>query len=149
MTGRAVKGIFSLLGVLLALTAYAQNTPSEDQYYLVDIELQTAEEFQQLLNRAEQLILAGVSIPRGGARVTFVLHGPVLENLLRKNYLLNKSMVDKAASLSALEVIDIKACNTWMMSHEVDEADLQPFIETVDYGPAVVKRLLQKNYLYF
>jgi intracellular sulfur oxidation DsrE/DsrF family protein len=144
-----LKALISLLGALLTSAVLAQNLSSEDQYYVVDIELQTAEEFQQLLSRAEQLLLAGVTVPRGEPKVTFVLHGPVLRNLLRDNYLDNKRMVDLAASLTAMEIIDVKACNTWMLSQEINAGELQPFIETVDYGPAEVKRLLESNYLNF
>lgn len=53
----------------------------------------------------------GTTLPRGEAKVTLVLHGPVLKSLLRENYLQNKNLVDQAASLSALGVIDVKACN--------------------------------------
>ena len=61
-----------------------------------------------------------------------------------------KEMVNLAASLSAMEVIDVKACSTWMARNSISPADLQPFIETVAYGPAEVERLLkEKNYLYF
>jgi intracellular sulfur oxidation DsrE/DsrF family protein len=146
----AVKLLFWLLSVSVAFASIAQEVPSEDHYYVVDIELQTVDEFRQLLERAEQLLLAGVTLPDGDARVTLVLHGPVLRSLLRENYLDNKNMVDRAASLSAMEVIDVKACNTWMASNSVNSEDLQPFIETVAYGPAEVKRLIKdKHYLYF
>ena len=144
-----MKWLILPFGVLLTLAALSQNLSFEDQYYVVDVELQTAQEFQQLLSRAEQLLLAGVNVSRGDPKVTFVLHGPVLRNLLRDNYLDNKRMVDLAASLTAMEIIDVKACNTWMLSQEINAEELQPFIETVDYGPAEVKRLLENNYLNF
>jgi len=122
----------------------------DERRYVLDIALQTNEELLQLLERAEQLLLAGVEIRRGEAKVTFVLHGPVLESLLRKNYLDNKRLVDLAASLSAMDVIDVKACSTWLRGHGLESTELQPFIQTVPYGPAEVKRLLaEKNYLYF
>lgn len=120
------------------------------QRYVADIELQTHAQFLQLLERAEQMLLAGVPLPEEQAQVTFVLHGPVLKSLLRDNYLDNKRLVDLAASLSALEVIEVKACNTWMRVHGVDGANLQPFVETVSYGPGLVERLVaEDNYLYF
>jgi intracellular sulfur oxidation DsrE/DsrF family protein len=138
-----------LLVMLLAVAAIADEAAQDGQYYVVDIELQTVEQFSQLLERAEQLLLAGAVLQDDVAEVTFVLHGPVLRNLLRRNYLDNKRTVDLAASLSALGVIDIKACRTWMGGNGVNEEDLQPFIETVSYGPGEVQRLQQKNYIYF
>jgi intracellular sulfur oxidation DsrE/DsrF family protein len=96
------------------------------------------------------LMLEGVVLPAGDAKITLVLHGPVLRSLLRDSYRQNKDLVDQAASLSAMEVIDVKACNTWMTSNGVNSEDLQPFVETVIYGPAEVTRLLNDTrYLNF
>ena len=140
-----------LLAVLLVCAVQAQDAPQDDsQRYVVDVELQTIDEFQQLLERAEQLLLDGTVSQEDPSEVTFLLHGPVLRSLLRQNYLSNKATVDLAASLSALGVIDIKACRTWMGGNGVDEEDLQPFIETVAYATAELQRLRRENnYLYF
>ena len=88
--------------MLMAVATIAEEATINGQYYVVDIELQTVEEFSQLLERAEQLLLAGTVVQDDVAEVTFVLHGPVLRNLLRQNYLDNKRTVDLAASLSAM-----------------------------------------------
>ena len=138
-------------GVLLfSLAGFAQEAALQEQRYVVDIELQTADDFGQLLNRAEQLLLAGVELPEGGTKVTFILHGPVLKSLLRRNYLDNKPLVDLAASLSAMHVIDLKACNTWLNIHGLQPQELQPFVETVSYGPAEVERLVrEEEYVHF
>jgi len=94
--------------------------------------------------------LEGVVPQDGVAKVTFVLHGPVVNNLLRRNYMDNKRTVDLAASLSAMDVIDVKACRTWMGGNGVSDDELQPFIETVAYGPAEVQGLVkEKAYIYF
>jgi intracellular sulfur oxidation DsrE/DsrF family protein len=145
----AVRFVSLLFVMILAMTAIADEVAQDGQYYVVDIELQTVEQLSQLLERAEQLLLAGAVQQDDVAEVTFVLHGPVLRNLLRRNYLDNKRTVDLAASLSALGVIDIKACRTWMGGNGVNEEELQPFVETVSYGPSEVQRLQQKNYIYF
>ncbi len=144
--------VAALLGVALfglaQLPAAAQE-PSAERY-VVDIELQTTDEFSAILTRAEQLLVQGVAPQDGGAAVTFVLHGPVIRDLLRSNYLEHKDMVDLAASLSALRVVSIKACRAWMASNNVEAAELQPFIETVSYGPGEVRRLVkEENYIYF
>lgn len=128
--------------------------PVEPAYYVADIELHTTDEFIQVLDRAEQLLLEDDPRPRGDAQddaiVTLVLHGPVLNSLLRENYRQNKALVDQAASLSALEVIDVKACKSWMAHHELDPERLHPFIEVVAYGPAEIERLVkERGYLYF
>ena len=108
---RTSSSVRSAAGVLLGLAvslfpgpALAEETPAETAYFVADIELQTAQEFGQLLDRAEQLMDEGDSLPpvdgNDAAIVTLVLHGPVLKNLLRENYRENKTLVDQAASLS-------------------------------------------------
>lgn len=131
--------------------AFSQpDTPAADPRYVVDIELQTADEFYDLLSRAEQLLLEGAALSSDEAKVSFVLHGPVLRNLAREDYLANKKLVDLAASLSAMDVIEVKACRAWMRHNGMDEAQLLPFVETVPYGPGAVKAMLEsKNYTRF
>lgn len=134
----------------LAQLSFAQGIPASEQYYVADVELHTADEFLQLLLRAEQYLIQAQLAPEGGAKVTLVLHGPVLKSLIRDRYLQNKDLVDMAARLSALEVIDVKACSSWLSHNKISPASLQPFVETVTYGPAEVERLVtDRNYLYF
>lgn len=143
--------LFLLLLLCFGLSvARADDISLEQPHYVADIELQTADELRELLVRAEQLLVQGQVAAQDGSAVVFVLHGPVVRNLLRQNYLTNKDMVDLAASLSALGVVDIKACRTWMRGNRVDEAELQPFVETVPYGLGEVRKLVQeRGYIYF
>jgi intracellular sulfur oxidation DsrE/DsrF family protein len=141
--------LLSLL-VSIAPAAYAQDGAEEALRYVADIELQTLDQFEQLLVRADELFVAGETPADGNAAVVFVLHGPVLRSLLRQNYRANRQTVDLAARLTAFGVIELKACRTWMRSASVSENDLQPFVETVSYGPGEVERLVQEsNYIYF
>jgi intracellular sulfur oxidation DsrE/DsrF family protein len=139
--------VFTLLGILLCWPALAQ----EDQpRYLAEIELQTAEEFYSVLLRAEQLLANGALALNEPVPVTFVIHGPGVRVLLRQNYLSNKPTVDLAASLSALGVIEIKACETWADGDGISADELQPFVDTVPDGVREVDRLIEEeNYLYF
>ena len=58
--------------------------------------------------------------------------------------------MDKATALSALGVIEIKGCRTWMGGDGIDPAELQYFVETVSYGPSEAKRLVQhESYISF
>jgi hypothetical protein len=143
-------GICLLLLYLFTGVALAEDGPPNEQHYVVDIELQTLPQFRELLERADQLLLAGQIPDDDEAAVVFVLHGPVLRSLLRQNYFDNRQTVDLAARLSALGVIDLKACRAWMRGANVGETELQPFVETVSYGPAEVTRLVKEsNYVYF
>ncbi len=138
------------LSLLLSAAAYSQEAVDGDVRYVADIELQTLDQFHQLLTRADQLFLEGKTASDSDAAVVFVLHGPVLRSLLRQNYLDNRETVDLAARLTAFGVIDLKACRTWMRGASVSETDLQPFVETVSYGPGEVKRMVRESgYIYF
>ena len=139
--------VFILLGLLLCWPALAQE---ERPRYLAEIELQTAEEFHSVLLRAEQLLADGTLALNEPVPVTFVMHGPGVRVLLRQNYLSNKPTVDLAASLTALGVIEIKACETWADGNGIAADELQPFVGTVPNGMREVDRLIEEeSYLYF
>jgi intracellular sulfur oxidation DsrE/DsrF family protein len=146
---KTVVRLVLLSSFFLMLPLWGQDPAPGETRYVADIELETTAEFGELLRRASQLLAEGVVAQDGEAKVAFVLHGPVVRDLLRQNYLQNREVVDLAASLSALQVIEIKACQTWMGSNGVNEADLQPFVETVSFAPGEVQRLAEKNYIQF
>lgn len=135
---------------LWPVLAMAQQTLSDSPRYIADIELETSSELVDLLQRANQLLVDGVAAQDGSASVTFVLHGPVIKDLLRQNYAANRQLVDLAASLSALRVVKIEVCRTWMGVNDVSETDLQPFVEPVDLASSEIRRLRERqNYLDF
>ena len=148
------RGSLTLFALLLSTTISAQELspelPHEHPNYIAAIELHTTAELHEVLTRADQLLLEGVALQSNPAAVTFILHGPEVRSLLRQNYLQNKSTVDLAARLSALGVVEIMACKTWMGGNSVAVEELQPFVGTVEYGPGEIRRLVdEEEYLYF
>ena len=139
----------SLLPLLLLPPAIAQESGIEDPHYVARIELHTAAELYSVLVRAEQLMDQGLAPQTEPATVTFILHGAEVTALLRHNYQQNKETVNLAARLSALGVVEIQACETWMGGNLVMPEDLQPFVSTVSYGPGEVSKLVEEGYLYF
>ena len=138
------------LGLLLACASTAQDISLDSPTYVVDIELHTTAELYSVLERADQLLLDGVALQSDPPTVTLVLHGAEVISLLRQNYRQNKAVVDLAARLSALGVVEIMACETWMGGNSVAGEDLQPFVKTVRYGPEEIRRLVdEESYLYF
>ena len=118
--------------------------------YIASIELQSAAEFLQALRRAETLLVEGSVLLDSSNPVEFIMHGPEVHSLLRQNYADNREMVDLAARLSALGVIQIRACERWMGGHSIDPDDLHAFVGTVPWGAAEVSRLLeQERYVSF
>ena len=149
-----IRGSLALISLLIAAAALSQDAsldvPLDNPGYVANIELHTTAELHSVLERAEQLLLQGRAPQTNPATVTFILHGPEVTSLLRKNYLQHKATVDLAARLSALGVVEIKACETWMGGNSVLPEDLQPFVGTVSYGPEEVLRLAdEEGYLYF
>lgn len=138
-----------LLGLILCQPLFAQQSTDSQPRFVADIELETEEDLSALLSRAGQLFLDGEVRQEDGA-VVLVLHGPVLRTLLKPNYANSPGVVNQAASLAALGVLDIKACRSWMRANGVNEAQLQPFVEVVSLGSAEVTRLVrEQGYLYF
>lgn len=140
----------SLTCVLWLLPLAAQEQAPRGARYVADIELESSLELTEILQRASQLLVEGAAVQGGGARVTFVLHGPVIRDLLRQNYLASRELVDLAASLSAMQVIQIEVCRTWMSLNGVYEEDLQPFVAPVDLASSELRRLRrEQGYLDF
>jgi uncharacterized protein len=140
-----LRQLILVLGMLHGLSSVAQPSDVSVPGYVVDIELQTEQQFSELLTRAEQLFLEGGLSQDGGTGVTLVLHGPVLRSLLRGSYRDSKAMVDQAASLSALGVVKIQACRSWLGYNGLSESELQPFVGVVSFGPAEVVRLVEEE----
>lgn len=140
---------FSRWCVLLlafALSPAGAQEQAAPPLYVADITLESAAEFEALLERAEQLLLEGARTPVGSEpRVSFVLHGPVLKHLLRDAYLENKQLVDRAAAMSALEFVEIKACRNWISRNGLTPEELHPFLQMVDLGSAEVTDLVQQH----
>ena len=145
-----LASLLLLVSLLWMVPAIAQQPDSGGVRYVADIELQSSKQLTELLQRASQLLLDGVAAQDGIPKVSFVLHGPVIKDLLKQNYAGNLQMVNLAARLSALQVVEIKVCRTWMGLNDLEESDLQPFVVPVNLAGSEVERLRQKkNYLDF
>ncbi|BFM09033.1 acyl-CoA transferase [Halioxenophilus aromaticivorans] len=116
--------------------------------YLARIGQNDPEELGRALDRIEQLFMVESA---GGdyEPVVIVLHGPEVAVFQRQNYHQFKHIVDRAARLSAFNVVDIRVCETRLdvLGGAVDA--LVPFIGTVPYGPAEIERLTGAGYLHF
>lgn len=141
-----------LLSLLFSLPVGAQSVTLTQQSsrYLTRIELHTAGELMAALQRADHLYLSGEHQIGVDTPVAFVLHGPEARVFMTLNYAGNQALVNLAAKLSALDVVDIKVCKTWMGSATIDELQLLPFVGTVPYGPAEEQRLIdEEGFVYF
>ena len=138
------------LGFILCLFPVLLSAQEDAPRYLVEIELHTEAELRDALGRADQLFSEGRLEQGTATPVRFVLHGPEVNVLLRQNYIAHKQTVDLAARLSALGLVDMKVCETWMSRNNVSASDLPPFVGTVPYAPREKRRLMrEEDYSYF
>ncbi|TNF04831.1 MAG: acyl-CoA transferase [Gammaproteobacteria bacterium] len=117
--------------------------------YLARIEKNNPEEVAEVLQRAEQFFL-NEGMRQDFSPVVLVLHGPEVAIFFRDNYLRYRPIVDLAAKLSALKVVDIKVCETQSHGLGLDLKTLLPFVGTVPVGPVEERRLIEiEKYIYF
>jgi len=124
------------------------NADADPELVVLDISVHTEEELQVLFDRAGQL--AAKLQPAGQqASIVLVLHGPEVEFFSTRNYDSYREIVDQAARLDALDIVDVKICQTMMKVRGIERDDIPPFIEQVPQGPAEVDRLVTEGYVYF
>lgn len=113
---------------------------------VLDISVHTLEELVVLLERAEVL---AAQQPDAEASVVLVLHGPEVEFFSTRNYARYRDVVDQAARLDAMEIVDVRICQTMMARHGIARDDIPPFIEQVPDGVAELEQLVDEGYVYF
>lgn len=123
---------------------------NQDGLYIAKVELHTAEELQELFDRAEAFLTEkGQSQNTSAAPIAVVLHGPEVSVFQRKNYQQFKMLVDQAARLDESNIIDVQICRIWMSIDDITEEELPEFVQTVPNGPARERKLLDAGYNYF
>jgi uncharacterized protein len=117
--------------------------------YLARIEQDNPEEVLAVLSRAEQFYL-DEGMRQNFSPVVFVLYGPEVAIFFKENYFRYRPIVDLAAKLSALNVVDIRVCETQSHQMGLDLKMLYPFVGTVPVGPVEQSRFINvEKYIYF
>lgn len=149
-----------VMSVLIMSIAHAQNptrattttpyiTGDEGNNYLARIGFNDPEQVAEALMRVEGLydFDAGDLL---SSPVAIVVHGPEVSIFQKENYQEHKEIVDLAARLSALGILDISVCEIRLNREGGDKDSVYPFVGTVPFGPTEVNRLLdEENYVYF
>ena len=157
---RQIGGTFFLCTSLFFSThSFAQGSSTEPvplqldtpvaQGYLARIGYNDPDQLNEALGRVQAFYEEnGSEAPL--SPISLVVHGPEVEIFDRTNYQMFKSIVDKAAQLTALGVLDIAVCETRIRFEGLEADEVYPFVSTVPYGPAEVDRLLgDEAYIYF
>lgn len=114
---------------------------------VADISAHSVDELQTLFDRVEELL----DRPRSGEEaplISLVLHGPEIEYFALKNYAQYKLVVDRAAKLAALGVVQINICQTKMRQLGIASDEVPAFLNQVPFGPAEVEQLVTDGYVY-
>lgn len=148
------------LTLLLSLSLHAQSesgysidpsildiTPAPTGY-LARIEHNSPQEIEAALSRAEELFEKGL-FKDNKRPIKLVLHGPEIEVFFKDKYSDHKTLVDLAAKLHSLGIIDVNVCETQTGVLGRSPENLHQFISTVPFGPTEVKRLSKKGYVSF
>lgn len=144
-------GMDPMVGESQTVDTSAQLTESDvsvPDRAVLDITVHTVEELLVLLERAEQLAQSP-RVSDQNASVVLVLHGPEVEFFSTRNYDRYKDVVDQAARLDSLDIVDVRICQTMMATRGIARDDIPPFIDQVPDGPVEVERLVGEGYVYF
>ena len=143
---------FSTLSYALdieVLPTAAEVTESQAIGLVARVDFEQADQLLGALERAEQYYQQeGMSLSH--PPVAFVVFGSPVAIFFKENYQDNKKVVDLAAKLTALNVIDIKVCEFSYIKEGLDSSSLLPFVTTVPFGPKELSRLIkEEKYSYF
>jgi intracellular sulfur oxidation DsrE/DsrF family protein len=116
--------------------------------YIAQIEAHSSIEISNILERLDGILQSDQDFP-SSKPLALVLHGDEVRAFLRENYESNRELVDLAARLDAFNAIDIQVCETWLRNSAISRSDLPAFVETVPYGPAEERALIEQGYEYF
>ena len=114
--------------------------------YLFDVNKHDVEELRALLSRIEVITETSPEAFQD-LEIVLVLHGPDINLFRHKHAKENRQLVELAAKLDSLNVVDIKACETSMDYQGIDARELPPFIETVPYAPDTIQTLKEQGYI--
>ena len=123
--------------LLFSMPPVAAQEP--DKGYVFSVTVETAQELDVVLNRAEEL--RELYDPEQHNRIAIILHGDELQLFQKNNYSTNMSLVDRARILDQDNIIDIQACQTRMRQLNIEQNELPSFIEQVPFAPAEIERL--------
>lgn len=118
----------------------------ENKSYLFVVNDHTIDEFEALLNRAEQVSQAQPD-DFDDLEIVMVIHGPGIDFFTNQNHAENSKLLDVAKRLDEFDVIDMKVCETTMSMRGVERQDIPAFIESVPYAPTEIKTRLEQGYI--
>ncbi|MBI2970547.1 MAG: hypothetical protein HYY36_07360 [Gammaproteobacteria bacterium] len=134
--------------VAAAAAPLSHNTQFElgDTRILFVTQFHSESELEALLHRADEIARTSPDGP-GQTQIALVVHGPSIEHFRQKNYTRNKALIDLAARLDALNVMDVKICEFSLNKAGIPRSEIPAFIESVPFAPDEIRRLTEAGYV--
>ena len=130
-------------------TPYQISEPLQ-QGYLARIGFNDPKQLAEALDRVQVYFEQEQDGAASFSPISIVVHGPEVEVFEQNNYQMFKPIVDKAAQLSALGLLDISVCETRLRYEGIGSDEVYPFVGKVLFGPAEIDRLInEEEYIYF
>ncbi|MEM8767630.1 MAG: hypothetical protein AAGE43_09315 [Pseudomonadota bacterium] len=129
-------------GVALCLVLFASPVAADGKSYL-EVSPHGRADLEALMTTLEGYLDRGLPM---NDPVIVILHGSEADSFTSRGYERNRMLIDRAALLSAYELLDFRMCETWMSENDVQRDDLPAFIETVPFAPEEVERLEAEGY---
>ena len=114
--------------------------------YLFDVTNHSVADLEALLQRAEEITATG-DTALDELKIVLVLHGPDIHIFTQQNYDRNRRLVDLAARLDDINIIDMKICETTMSSMGISRSDIPDFIESVPFAPTAMRSYRDEGYI--
>ncbi len=130
------------VGALLGLVLFSGPSVADGKSYL-EVSPQGRADLEALMTTLEGYLEQGLPMTDP---VIVILHGSEADSFTSRGYEQNRPLIDRAARLSAYELLDVRMCETWMTENDVERDDLPAFIETVPFAPEEVQRLEAEGY---
>ncbi len=143
------EGLPALTGAA-AYTAPMQSEPNsirlDNRQYLYVVDEHSVAELEDLLQRADEIARHRLD-DFADLAVTMVIHGPSIKLFKQSQYPANKKLIDLAARLDAINVIDLKICQASLNQFQISRQEVPAFIESVPFAPDEIQRLNQAGYI--
>ena len=131
------KRLYTLILGIIVLCFSGSGWATNGQF--IDLMPKTDGEVDLILETLESAINDNQA--NGLPPIIMMLHGDQANRFVRRNYDMNKAIVDQTAKLAAYGVLDVKICETWMRGNKLTHKDLFPFVNSVPLGSAELERL--------
>lgn len=120
----------------------------DDNPYVFDVSKHSQEELLAALKRADEIATAS-SEDFKKFNLAIIVHGPDVSWFDKRHYEQNKELVDLAAKLDALDVINMKIDQESMAKHGILDENVPTFIDRVPFAADELTRLQDSGYFTF